>query len=208
MDTHPSRPVHSLRDFSYELLIVTAGILIALSLDGVVAWQHHRNLVKEAQANLRTEIQENSAELQRTLAEIQHTQEQLHGILDLIHQLKKDRSIHVESASLTWTIAQLHTASWSTASTTGAMAFMPYAQVKRYSEVYDLQQQFNVVQDRAFQSSLQVIGLLPLTFKDPKQVSALQLDESEKTVTLAAANVNAVVQLAAALQAEYAKSLQ
>ena len=208
MDTHPSRPVHSLRDFSYELLVVTAGILIALSFDGIVSWQHHRNLVKEAQANLRTEIQENNAELQRTVTEIQRTQKQLRDILDLIHWLKKDRSTHPESASVTWTIAQLHSASWSTASTTGAMAFMPYAQVKRYSEVYDLQQQFNLVQDRAFQSSLQVIGLLPVTFMDPKTISATQLSDAEKTVTLAAANVNAVIQLAAALQSEYAKALQ
>ena len=54
MDIHPpSGPVHSFRDFCLHLLTVILGILIALSLEGLIEWRHHRSLAQLRQVRAR-----------------------------------------------------------------------------------------------------------------------------------------------------------
>ncbi len=53
MDIHgPQGPIQSVKHFFLHLLTITIGILIALSLEGIVEWAHHRSLVSEARMNL------------------------------------------------------------------------------------------------------------------------------------------------------------
>ena len=47
------------RDFFVQLVIVTAGVLIALLLQGLVDWQRGQALVGEARANIRQELEDN-----------------------------------------------------------------------------------------------------------------------------------------------------
>ena len=69
MEIHaPHEPVRSLKDFLYHLLTVVLGILIALGLEGLVEWNHHRHLVSETRQSLDAEIRENQAHLQQGLA--------------------------------------------------------------------------------------------------------------------------------------------
>src|SRR3569832_2140529 len=68
MEIHaPDKPILTLKETIVHLAIVTVGILIALSLEGLVEWQHHRSLIREARANIAAEIQDNRKELQKTL---------------------------------------------------------------------------------------------------------------------------------------------
>src|SRR5438046_217126 len=68
MEIHaPDKPILTIKETIVHLSIVTAGILIALSLEGALEWQHHRALVREARANIAVEIQDNRKELQKTL---------------------------------------------------------------------------------------------------------------------------------------------
>jgi hypothetical protein len=55
----PDHPVLTLKQAAVHLAIVTAGVLIALSFEGILEWSHHRSLVREAEANLTTELQVN-----------------------------------------------------------------------------------------------------------------------------------------------------
>jgi hypothetical protein len=71
MEIHaPTGTVESLKDFGLHLLIVTVGILIALSLEGLVEWRHHRALVEEARANIASEVRENQKGLDGLLKSI------------------------------------------------------------------------------------------------------------------------------------------
>jgi len=54
--------------------------------------------------------------------------------------------------SLSYNLALLNTASRSTAEATGALGYMDYAEVKRFATVYDLQQEFNRLQDRLIEA--------------------------------------------------------
>lgn len=64
MEIHPPHgAVRSLKQFLEELVTITAGILIALALEGLVNWRHHRTLAREARANVLSEVRENQRDL-------------------------------------------------------------------------------------------------------------------------------------------------
>ena len=55
-----------------ELMIVTVGVLIALSFDGARVWMREQSLVEDARANLTRELQANRTAVERfrtTIAE-------------------------------------------------------------------------------------------------------------------------------------------
>src|SRR5580704_11997712 len=78
IDVHPpSEPLHGWRDFFIHLATITIGLLIALSLEGCVEWQHHRHLVHEAETSLQIEIRNNSTQLAGALEDVRSEQKYL-----------------------------------------------------------------------------------------------------------------------------------
>ena len=69
-----TEPVEAARDFFVHLTTITIGLLIALSMEGCVEWQHHRHLVREADASLRMEIRNNSKAWRKTWRGAQRTE--------------------------------------------------------------------------------------------------------------------------------------
>ena len=208
MEIHPPHPIHSIKDFLLQILTITVGILIALALEGVLEWTHHRQVVHEAEANLTTEIRQNQAEIQKGTQELRTSEQQLKDMVVLVHQLQNNRANPVKNVTFNWTLDELHSTNWNTDSVTGALAYMPYADVKRYTRVYDLQQQFMQVQSKAFDSIMAVYGLTTLLQKDMKKVSDRELEDAERVLGLALANADAVSGLESALNEEYTKLLQ
>ncbi len=206
MEIHAPKPPHTLKDFLLELLTVTIGILIALSLEGVVQWVHHRNLVHEAEANLTTEIGENQRELKTALDSLLKTQAQLVHLLDLIHDVELNRKKASElHFSINWTIAELHETSWNTAASTGALAYMGYPVVKRYTRVYDLQQKFQDFQARGFEAAVSVYGETARLPKEETRISDAQLADAARATGRALATVDGLRGVAQALAADYAE---
>src|ERR1051326_5864436 len=204
MDIHPpKKPIHSLKEFLRELVTIIAGILIALSFDGLLAWRHHRNLAHEATANILTEVRENQKELANELNDLGKMQQQSQDLIALVHKLQSDRKTPVHNFQLIWTFAELHATSWDTAGRTAAVSYMPYAEVKRYTEVYDLQHTFVDFQQRSLSAALDVEALSTLIGRDPKTLSAAELADAERKIGIAMTNVRAMQQLAAALQKRY-----
>lgn len=209
MEIHAPKAPHTLKDFLLELLTVTIGILIALSLEGVVQWVHHRNLVHEAEANLTTEIGENQRELKTALDSLLKTQAQLVHLLDLIHDVELNRkNASALRFSINWTIAELHATSWNTAAATGALAYMSYPEVKRYTRVYDLQQKFQDFQARGFDAAVSVYGETARLPKDEARISNAQLADAARATGRALATVDGLRGVAQALAADYAEAAQ
>lgn len=209
MEIHAPKAPHTLKDFLLELLTVTIGILIALSLEGVVQWVHHRNLVHEAKANLTTEIGENQRELKTALDSLLKTQAQLVHLLDLIHDVELNRkNASALRFSINWTIAELHATSWNTAAATGALAYMSYPEVKRYTRVYDLQQKFQDFQARGFDAAVSVYGETARLPKDEARISDAQLADAARATGRALATVDGLRGVAQALAADYAEAAQ
>ena len=208
MEIHPPHAIHSVKDFLVQLLTITIGILIALTLEGTLEWEHHRRLVHEAEANLSTEIHENQVELKQGMQALGTNEQQLKQMVALIHKLQQNRATPVGNISFSWTLDELHATSWNTAGATGARAYMDYGEVKRYTRVYDLQQEFMAVQNRAFDSIVAVYSLSTLLQKDTRKLADSELSHAESVLGLALANAGAVESVENSLNEEYTKLLQ
>src|SRR5207249_11989239 len=66
----PHRAIGSLKEALVHLTLITVGVLIALSFEGIASWREHRALVREARANLASEIRDNMNELSSRLKKI------------------------------------------------------------------------------------------------------------------------------------------
>lgn len=145
MEIHePNGPLNSWGEVFKHLAIVTVGILIALGLEGCIEWKHHLDLVKEARANLLTEIRDNRAELEQSMSTMPQTEDRLHELLAQYEAAMDDKSGKVRriAADYSFDDADLVSASWTTAQTTTALGYMPYSEVKRFAGVYDMQRTY------------------------------------------------------------------
>ena len=110
-----------------HMLTVVLGILIALSLDGLLEWNHHRQLVREARENITTEIRKNKEDLDQALSELQKRQDDLKHIIDLMHQIESNPGSFKQGATnYSWSNHNLYSTAWKTAVTSGAVNYMKY----------------------------------------------------------------------------------
>ena len=209
MEIHPPHgAVTSLKQFLRELVTITAGILIALTLEGLANWRHHRTLAREARANILSEVRENQRDLAKEREDLRKVERDGQGLITLVHQLETNRKTSMRQVQYTFSIAELHSTSWNTASTTGALSFMPYTEVKRYTEVYDLQRAFTTLQERAFAASLDVQGLATLLSRNTATITTAELSDAERRLGIAMADVAAMEQIAEPLNQRYDELLK
>src|SRR5215471_16307799 len=155
MEVHaPDKPILTVKEAVAHLAIVTVGILIALSLEGIVEYAHHRTVVREAREIMREEIEENSKELDQTLTHVKAQGAFLATGIDyaqaVAHGQNQAKPVAALSKMLDYRTANLHAAAHATAELMGAFSFMDYKEVSRYAAVYDAQDNFIRVQASAF----------------------------------------------------------
>ena len=141
----------SVRNFLFQLLTITGGVLIALFLEGLVGWSDNRALVREATATIAREIADNKRELDGALAELDARGKRLDNALRFANELLEKKSTDVHEITLERSFAELSFASWQTAERTGALGHMEYDDVRRYSRIYALQEVFTAHQRRALE---------------------------------------------------------
>ncbi len=141
MDVHPPHePVHTWRDALVHLGIVTVGLFIALSLEAIVEYVHHRNLVHEARENIRTELQQNRQALGHDIAFMGQNAGRLDADLKTMRYLQKHTDAHNQSIQFELQYESLNDTAWHTARDTGALGYMPYKEVQKYAEAYAMQE--------------------------------------------------------------------
>jgi len=140
MDVHaPHEPIHTWRDFFIHLITITVGLLIALSLEGMVESIHKHHLLHQAETNLRDELKSNITTLAGDERRLDSAKRQAESNLRLLAALKAHHSSG-EELQFTWQWNGLDTAAWDTARNTGAIALMPYESAQGYSVIYAQQQ--------------------------------------------------------------------
>lgn len=161
LDVHPPHePVHGWRDFLLHLLTITIGLLIALSLEGLVEWQHHRHLVHEAEESLHREIAANAKSMQATLEDLHKEEQNLRNdVVVLKSMIRYPKGKDRGSMEISFHMRGFDNVSWKTAQSTGAFSYMPYADAQEYAEIY-------TTQDAIFSSEQQasrdaIISLAP-----------------------------------------------
>ena len=140
MEVHPPHePVHGWRDFAIHLIIVTIGLCIALSLEALVERAHHHHLVREARENIRKELKINDESAQRNRELIRaNVARQQNNVRSIRALMEHGKEFH-GSVNNTFDINSMNDSAWRTAHETGALSYMPYDEVQRYADLYDLQ---------------------------------------------------------------------
>jgi len=157
MEIHaPEKPILTVKEALVHLSIVTAGILIALSLEGLVEYVHHRTVVREARQILKDEIEENLKDLNVTMDRIALQRDGLVKGVKIFSAMAKGEKPQMEGLRwmLNYRTADLHVAGHSTAELTGAFAYMDYREVSRYAAIYDSQDRFLRAQSSALTEGL------------------------------------------------------
>jgi len=150
LDVHPpTEPVHGWRDFFIHLATITIGLLIALSMEGCVEWQHHRHQVHEAEAGLQIEIEANARKLQGSLQDVKNTQKELADDVAIMRRIIANPKVPNQDApKIDFHLPSFSKVSWDTAKSTGTLSYMAYASAHEYADIYDQQ-------DDVYQAELQ-----------------------------------------------------
>ena len=139
MEVHPPHePVHSWRDALIHIGLMTIGLFIALMLEAGVEYLHHKELVHAARENIRAEMEHNHQAAQDNLNNIQQEITRSQKTIDTIHAFQKNPKGH-GSIEYHWNLNAPSDAAWRSARDTGALGYMPYAEVQDYAAVYGLQ---------------------------------------------------------------------
>jgi hypothetical protein len=159
MDIHaPHEPVHTWKDFAIHLAIVTIGLFIALMLEALVEYVHHRHIVAEARANIRQEIEHNDRAAQKDVVYLDAAIKLVDSNVKTIHVMSQHPKGFKGSLQNTMEFDSPVDAAWRTARDTGALAYMPYDEVERYSELYMLESTVNESARAAAQQSFHALA--------------------------------------------------
>ena len=151
---------YSAVDYGFQFITVTAGVLIALLIDGLVDWNHNRELVAAAHASIAREVADNLKEIEGLPKSIASSNGEIENCLTFVNDLLAKGKTDVSSLQLNFNLATLNASSWLSADRTGALSHMSYGEVKEYAELYKLQELFDTVQRRAVDMVADSIALV------------------------------------------------
>ena len=163
-DIHlPHKPIHGFLEFLLHLFTITVGLLIAVQIESCVEWRHHLHLAEEARTALRSEIEKNLKDLkdaQPGLKTWRASNEADLAAMRRIQEHPNDTDAQHTNLSVNASGITLEDTAWRTAQSTGALAYMPYEEAERYSNIYRAQGALLAFQDKPLEDAAQILGLI------------------------------------------------
>lgn len=207
MDIHaPHGGIHSWKDFWLHLVTITAGVLIALSLEGARESLHNRALVREARANIRREIADNLKELDGELRGMPVQNEHLDNALKFADEMLATGHSAIQKLELNASNANLRTASWQTADRTGALAHMDYGEVQKYADTYSMQELYAVTQRRVVQQLASALAIV--SSGDPTRAARADVEQFRHQVLEMRGEIYILEKLGQGLKDGYRRTLE
>jgi hypothetical protein len=164
LDVHPPHsPINGVGEFFLHLFTITIGLLIAVGIEGAVEWHVHRELAAEAKASLTSEIRKNAKSVASALDDINREQQRLKLALAGLRkiQLDPDDQKHQDfDMDISYETTSLQDTAWRTAQVTGALAYMPYTEASRFTEIYTEAQNFLKSQDQLPEDEARFLGII------------------------------------------------
>jgi len=201
----PDKPIHSLKDLFIHLATITAGILIALSLEGILEWGHHRNLVREAKENITIELAGNKRAVDTSLAGLPTQVKNYRNALNFAGEKLKNKHTEINELTIGFAVPSISAVAWKTAETTGALGHMKYAEVQKYAEVYDVQELYVRTEAQKLARVSQVEAIV--MDGDPNKASLKDLESFRQQILVALADLVTEESLAKELSQAYGKVL-
>lgn len=198
--------MHSLREMITHLVLVTLGVLIALSFEGIGSWREHRALLHEARANILSELRDNQKELAYRLTQIPKERDNLSAAIDVAQRLMDTKKLEGQ-VQLGFGTADLRDASRTTAAVTGAFGLMDYAEVKEYATVYGHQELFLRAQTTAIENLTRTMAAIHLLQHSDK-ATPRELEDWKLSLRLTIASLTVEEGLGEKLVKEYEEVLK
>jgi hypothetical protein len=167
---------YTFADYGFQFITVTAGVLIALFIDGLAERNSNRELVESARATILLEIADNKKDLEATLSGIAADREAMLNAVRFADEILSKGKTKITSLQLHYNVAdKVSDSSWRTAERTGALAHMDYAEVQKYSRIYEFQDLF-MQQQRQALSQLTLAGAILNSDFDPEHPKTKDLE--------------------------------
>lgn len=162
LDVHaPEHPITSAREFLFHLFTITCGLLIALGLEDAASAIHHRSERREAEASIREEMQQNRKDVLAGKDGLDAQIKNMRHLLIYVQARSLNQPADPAGIQLDFTEGSLPDAAWRTASSTGAVSYMPYAEVERLSAAYKEQDLLQTTAEQALDDFLQLGAFMP-----------------------------------------------
>jgi hypothetical protein len=179
LDVHaPHNKIHGFGEFFLHILTITVGLLIATQIESCMEWRHHVHLAEDARTSLHQEITRNLADMKDAQAGEARWRKEVDTDLKTLSRIQdspNDPEAQHGSLSVNFHSIDLRETAWKTAQTTGALAYMPYEEAQRYSEIYDSQNQFIAAQQKPMEDVAQANGLIArFNWSDKNKITADQ----------------------------------
>ncbi len=172
LDVHaPDHNIHGVRDFVVHLLTITVGLLIALALEAGVEAMHHRHQRKEAEAMIRQEITDNRKYVVDNANGLKAEIAGMTTVLNTLDVLSAGQGhtlakAELKEGDLHFSEGPMQDSAWRTASSTGALSYMDYAEVEKFSGAYKEQDQLEAMEVLTMNDYLQLVPVLSNHAKD------------------------------------------
>ena len=161
LDVHaPEHRIGGFRDFLIHLLTITVGLLIALGLENAAEAWHHRQQRREAEAEIREELNENRQLLMKAAGPVRAERNNLVQAIRTYRVRSAGKPTDTTKIDLTFNEEPIPDAAWRAAIASGVLAYMPYDQVKRFAAAYQVQTLLEQAEDSAFDDYLQMNPVL------------------------------------------------
>jgi hypothetical protein len=167
IDVHPpEHGIHGGRDFFLHLFTITIGLLIALGLEATVEAIHHRHQRQEAETLVRREIQNNLTRLRDGAPEATAELHQMARVLQTLEARSQSQPGILNEKDFVFREAPIQDAAWRTANSTGALTYMNYAEVERFSDAYKEQALLQTMEEQALEDYLELVPIVSPHIKD------------------------------------------
>ncbi len=189
-----------------ELAIVTTGVLIALLLENAVQRGRDRALVAQYRETITREIADNRSEIGTVLDGIDARRRSLDLAMRSATDLLTTHRPSINEIQLGFSLADLSTASWETAASTGALSHMDYAEAQKYANVYTVQNLY-ASRQQGMMEHLAAATTMFADGRDPKTASVADLEQFRRNLLAMRADLLLEEQLAARLAEIYDTAL-
>jgi hypothetical protein len=119
-----------------QFVLITAGILMALLVDGLIEVRRENELVAEAHAAIAAEVADNARQLDSALPSMDSVEATLNEMLQAIDEILANGTTTKTYGNFGLVMPRLTRASWESAERTGALGYMDYGQVRQYASLY------------------------------------------------------------------------
>ena len=204
MDVHaPHEPIHTWRDFALHLIVVTIGLVIALSLEALVERLHQRHLLHTAETNLHLELHDNRDYLAGDERHLNQTEAELQQDIATLIARKANPSV-AEPLNFGWVWNGAQDSAWTTARDSGALTLMPFDTQQAWSVIYG--QQGAVNEQAAVYIADIYRASAPTKGRAFDQLTAAELDQSIAGLQLALADLDHLRDLCKSLDVIYKRT--